>query len=123
MSKYHVAEAIGRWFVIMDTDDNKYANHLYFKGYDFMGSVIWEKQFSFDYALSSREEAEQIISDLESADEPAEPAKPAKQIVINTDDLFASLKTFMESIGCTNIQITDLDNDEIERLKKNATEI
>lgn len=68
MSKYHVAEAVGQYFVLMDTNENKYAPHVYFNGYDFMGSVNWENHFSFDYALSSKEEAEQIKADLESAD-------------------------------------------------------
>ena len=68
MSKYHIAEAVGRWFVVMDSDNNCYAKHEYFAGYDFMGSVNWEKQFSFDYALANRDEAEQIVKDLEAAE-------------------------------------------------------
>lgn len=71
MSKYHIAEAVGRWFVLKDSDTNPHAKHEYFAGYDFMGSVNWEKVFSFDYALTSREEAEQIVSDLRAAEEDA----------------------------------------------------
>ena len=73
MANYKITEAAGSYFVIMDSTDNQYDTKVYFAGYDAMGSVIWEKRFSFDYALSGREEAEQIIKDLKAADEPAEP--------------------------------------------------
>ena len=68
MSKYHVAEAAGFYFVIMDTNENKYAPHLYFNGYDSMGSVTWKSRFSFDYAVASKEEAEQIVKDLDASE-------------------------------------------------------
>ena len=93
MSKYHVAEAVGRFFVIMDTDDNKYANHVYFNGYDFMGSVNWENQFSFDFALETREEAEQIVKDLEAADEPDEPEEEQE-----TDPVEQQMKSLQQSL-------------------------
>ena len=43
-----------------------------FNGYDFMGSVEWE-DYGGDACWMEPDEAEQIIKDLEAADEPAEP--------------------------------------------------
>lgn len=78
--------------------------HAFFAGYDFMGSVDWEysKVPSERCELTAEDDPWQIVKDLESADEPAE---PSERIVINTNDLFAGLKTFLESIGCTNVTI------------------
>lgn len=65
---YHLAKAAGYWFVVKDSTTNPHSNHEYFAGYDEMGSVIWEKLFSFDQALTGKEEAEQIIKDLQAAE-------------------------------------------------------
>lgn len=71
MSKYHVAEVAGSWFVVKDSSSNPHAKHKYFAGYDFMGSVNWAMIFSFSFALADRAEAEQIVSDLRAAEEDA----------------------------------------------------
>ena len=49
-------------------------NGKVFNGYDFMGSVNWE-DYGGDAYWADPDEAEQIVRDLEAADEPAEPAK------------------------------------------------
>lgn len=48
---------------IIKTSDGKY-----FGGYDFMGSINWNDS-TYDAVLMDQDEAEQIIADLESADE------------------------------------------------------
>jgi hypothetical protein len=55
----------------------------YFAGYNFMGGVEWETDILSAYYME-RDEAEQILSDLESADAPAEPEQP-KQYLLKTD--------------------------------------
>lgn len=67
MSKYSIAYCGNRFFVRMEVTDNPKSNYRYFAGYDFMGSAEWADLFSFDYALE-KEEAKQIVKDLESAD-------------------------------------------------------
>ena len=70
MSKYRIGQPDlnGKvWIEDMETGKA-------FNGYDFMGSVIWE-DYGGDAYWAEPEEAEQIIKDLESADEPAEPEK------------------------------------------------
>lgn len=93
-------------------------NGLYFAGYDFMGSVDWEEDVMDAYYMDI-EEARMIVKDLVAADEPEEPEK----IVINTDDLMKSLKTFLENIGCTNVTIGKLDEKQIAELRAKAHEI
>ena len=68
---YRIAEISGRRYITMLSDRDRYGkrNCSWFAGYDFMGSVNWSEKFSFDYALSADEDAEQIVKDLESADE------------------------------------------------------
>ena len=71
MSKYSTIIASNGFAVgtIIKNDSGKY-----FGGYDFMGSINW-KDGTYDAVLMDDDEAEQIIADLEAADEPAEPAK------------------------------------------------
>lgn len=58
-------------FIIQDTETK-----LYFAGYDFMGSVDWEKDLLDAYHMKA-DEAFQIKADLESADADDEQQEPA----------------------------------------------
>lgn len=69
MSKYEIVNHEGG-FAIYSNEES-----AFFAGYAFMGSVDWEKIPTIK-CLMTKEEAEQIVSDLESADEPAEPIYP-----------------------------------------------
>ena len=76
MSKYSTIHASNGFAegTILKNDSGKY-----FGGYDFMGSVNW-LETTYDAVLMDDDEAEQIISDLEAADEPDEPEiDPADQ--------------------------------------------
>ena len=64
--------------VIVNKDLN-----AYFCGYDFMGSVEWKYDIMEAYYMDL-EEAEQIVSDLEAADEPAEAEQSPKQYLLKT---------------------------------------
>lgn len=69
----------------------------FFAGYNFMGGVDWDTDILGAYYMD-REEADQIKSDLEAADEPAE--NPAdKQYLFKSsieDEKFISIKTGRE---------------------------
>ena len=56
--------------------------HAFFAGYDFMGSVDWEYSSvpSESCELTAEDDPEQIVKDLESADEPAEPEEPKMKL-------------------------------------------
>lgn len=66
----------------------------FFAGYDFMGSVNWEKLPTEEFCMT-KEEAEQIVLDLEAADEP-EPEDTAKKEYL--------LKTVCEDIKQSSIK-------------------
>ena len=73
MKKYEIAKVAnedGTYTIIVNNETNQY-----FAGYDFMGSVNWEDCIVNASWMDEDEDAEQIVRDLESADEPAEPAK------------------------------------------------
>lgn len=71
MSKYRIGQPDLNGLVwIEDTESEKV-----FNGYDFMGSVNWE-DYGGDAYWAEPDEAEQIIQDLEAADDPAEPNQP-----------------------------------------------
>lgn len=55
-------------FVIYSLEES-----AFFAGYDFMGSVNWVKIPNTDCELTAEDDPEQIVADLEAADEPAEP--------------------------------------------------
>ena len=120
MSKYEISQIRSMddeiRFVIYSKEE-----HAFFAGYDFMGSVDWEYSSvpSAACELTAEDDPEQIVKDLEAADEPA---KPAKKFVIDTDDLMSSLKTFLENIGCTNVQVKSLSDQEIADLYSRAEE-
>ena len=103
-------------FVIYSHDE-----HAFFAGYDFMGSVNWVYSSvpTEECELTAEDDPEQIVKDLEAADEPCEP----KKNVINTDELMESLKDFLEAIGCTDVKMSKLDEKELSDLYKNAVEI
>lgn len=71
MSKYSIGQPdiTGRVW-IEDIENGKV-----FNGYDFMGSIDWV-DYGGDACWMTPEEAEQIISDLEAADESEQPADP-----------------------------------------------
>ena len=72
MSKYRIGQPDLNGLVwIEDTENEKV-----FNGYDFMGSVNWE-DYGGDAYWAEPDEAEQIVKDLEAADEPAEPETTA----------------------------------------------
>ena len=73
MSKYeikpvHHSDGSEDTFVIYSFEEA-----AFFAGYDFMGSVNWEKIPSSECELTAEDDPEQIVKDLESADEQAEP--------------------------------------------------
>lgn len=57
----------GKYFICR----GPYENREYFCGYDFMGSINWEKEPSAEYIID-KDEALSIINDLEAADEPTD---------------------------------------------------
>jgi hypothetical protein len=79
MSKYEIKTVHNTdredTFVIYSTEES-----AFFAGYDFMGSVNWEKIPSHECELTKEDDPEQIVRDLESADEPASPEEdPARK--------------------------------------------
>ena len=70
MSKYEICGPAKDCVMIRTkVQTNNYGGwkYQYFAGYDFMGSVDWVDDFSFDKAMDLAE-ARQIVKDLESAD-------------------------------------------------------
>ena len=98
MSKYeiktvHHSDGSDDTFVIYSFEES-----AFFAGYDFMGSVNWEKIPSTECELTEEDDPEQIVKDLEAADEPAEPEEdPAKKEyllkIVCEDIKQASIKT------------------------------
>ena len=88
MSKYEIVNNEGSYAIYSSEES------AFFAGYDFMGGVNWVKIPDASCCMG-REEAEQIVLDLEAADEPEEnPAK--KQYLFKVwieDELFISIKT------------------------------
>ena len=79
MSKYEIITVHdwdNIWYAIFDTEGAQY-----FAGYDFMGSVNWQSCISPECYISEEDEAEQIIRDLESADEETE-----RGMILTIDD-------------------------------------
>ena len=71
MSKYEICgPAKDTVMIRTKVSTNKYGGwkYQYFAGYDFMGSVNWQDNFSFDKAMDL-DEARSIIKDLEAADD------------------------------------------------------
>lgn len=71
MSKYEITGPAKDCVMIRTRiSTNKYGGwkYQYFAGYDPMGSVNWQDNFSFDKAMGL-DEAWQIIKNLEAADE------------------------------------------------------
>ena len=105
MSKYEISQIRSMdneaRFVIYNKEE-----HAFFAGYDFMGSVNWEHSQVPSEAceLTTEDDPEQIVKDLESADDPAEPEDPAKKEYL--------LKTVCEDIRQSSIktgkQIADI---------------
>ena len=66
MSKYEISQIRSMdnevRFVIYNKEER-----AFFAGYDFMGSVIWQDNFSFDKAMDL-DEAREIVKNLEAAD-------------------------------------------------------
>ena len=79
MSKYEISQIRSMdnevRFVIYNKEER-----AFFAGYDFMGSVEWEYSHVPSEAceLTAEDDPEQIVKDLEAADEPAEPENPMK---------------------------------------------
>ena len=122
---------MSKYQIIRSMDDDNIAAILndedgtWFKEYDFMGSVEWTEKIA-EANWMPIDAARDTVKDLKASDEPMAkdgPEKIAVKIVINTDDLMASLKTFLENIGCTNIQVSPMTGKEIESIRKNAVEL
>ena len=122
---------MSKYQIIRSMDDDNIAAILndedgtWFKEYDFMGSVEWTEKIA-EANWMPIDAARYTVNDLKASDEPMAkdgPEKIAVKIVINTDDLMASLKTFLENIGCTNIQVSPMTGKEIESIRKNAVEL
>lgn len=93
MSKYEIKTVHNAdkedTFVIYSLEES-----AFFAGYDFMGSVNWEKIPNHDCELTAEDDPEQIVRDLESADEPDFPAE--KEYLLKTvceDIKQSSIKT------------------------------
>lgn len=94
MSKYQIKKVDEKdSFVIYSTEEA-----AFFAGYDEMGSVNWEKIPTHDCELTMEDDPEQIVRDLEAADEPEQdPAK--KQYLFKVwveDELCISIKAGRE---------------------------
>lgn len=91
MSKYSIIRNGGKTMI----QDNE--TGMYFAGYDFMGGVEWREEITPDCILAQYEDADQIVKDLEAADEPAEEEDPTtKQYLFKVwveDELCISIKT------------------------------
>ena len=75
MKRYEIIRKEGRKMI----RDNE--TGLFFAGYNFMGGAEWREEISPDCILAQYEDADQIVADLEAADEPAPaPAEPEKRI-------------------------------------------
>jgi hypothetical protein len=89
MSKYSIIHNGGKTMI----QDNE--TGMFFAGYDPMGGVEWREEITPDCILTQYEDADQIVLDLEAADEPEEdPAK--KQYLFKVwieDELCISIKT------------------------------
>lgn len=81
MSKYDIFPATDGTHYIRQGDGTPANPFQYFAGYDFMGSVNWD-DFNHASRFDTMEEAIQIVSDLESADEPAEPPRACAGYII-----------------------------------------
>ena len=97
MKKYEIVNNEGIYAIYSSEES------AFFAGYDFMGSINWVKIPDVSCWMG-REEAEQIVSDLESADEPAEyPVKDQKQYIMRTwiaGDLGVDVVTAKELAHC-----------------------
>lgn len=67
MANYQVAHCGNDFFIRRETNSNPHGLYEYFAGYDWMGSAMWEKLFSFDYRMT-KEEALMTVKDLRAAD-------------------------------------------------------
>lgn len=82
MSKYKICrQQDGTCFVFKGTDAPS-DPYQYFNGYDAMGSVNWEPNRFKQHMSMTMEEATQIVSDLEAADEPADPPRACAGYII-----------------------------------------
>ena len=100
MKKYEIINHEGGYAIYSSEES------AFFAGYDFMGSVDWVKIPNIK-CLMTKEEAEQIVLDLEAADAPAEPDPAEKEYLLKTvcDDIKqASVKT-----GKQIAEIYDMD--------------
>lgn len=89
MTKYKIVSNEDR-FAIYSSEES-----AFFAGYDFMGSVNWEK-IPTDECCMTKEEAEDIVRDLEAADEPEPEDLAKKEYLLKTvceDIKQASIKT------------------------------
>lgn len=91
MAKYEIIRREDGNSVIMDTETKQY-----FAGYDFMGSIDWKDEIDCDCLLPDYEDVEQLVRDMESADEPAEPNPADKQYLFKVNiegEWIASVET------------------------------
>ena len=79
--------------------------HGFFAGYDFMGSVNWERILKPECELTEEDDPAQIVRDLEAADDEFDQKVEA---IIHDPAIWENLKNFMESIGCTDVKMTRL---------------
>lgn len=89
MSKYTIVNDEGRYAIYSSEES------AFFAGYDFMGSVNWEKIPTED-CIMDQEEAEAILADLEDSDAEPEENPADKQYLLKTvceDIKQASIKT------------------------------
>lgn len=93
----------GKAYAIQRMSDGKF-----FRGYDFMGSANWTDGMNLGECVEYAE-AEQIIHDLEAADEDFEKKVDA---IINDPETWNSLKRLLESIGCTDVKIGNIKEEE-----------
>ena len=74
---YTAMSSQGKWFIRRTRYENLCIFYEYFTGYSFMGCANWTDSILSKCILEmDKEEAEQIIKDLEAADDPAETEAP-----------------------------------------------
>ena len=81
MAKFTAIASQGKWFIRRTSRKGLRQVEEYFTGYSYMGNACWtESVFHSSIVKMEKDEAEQIVKDLEAADDPEEPS--ALEIVL-----------------------------------------
>ena len=80
----------------------RYSDGMFFRGYDFMGSANWAEKYSLEEAMTE-DEAKQIVSDLEAADEDDEKPTALEIVLQAAQERLDSLNAH----GCVDKDLED----------------